>query len=335
MAVTARFRDGLAPSVSAPTPGSGVRNGTISCRPRERQRRPRPGRVPSGADAGRLGRQGAVRAQLRHERRPRDGAKSMPATAVDTAGNRRRRVQPRSRSTTRRPTSHVTSGPQRADVRARQHPELDVHRLGRDERVGRRSSAASSPPGSGELRRLQRRNGSTRCRTGPTAATPSRSVPATRRPGWETTARARSRSTRRRRRHGRERPGRRLVLDGHRRHVRLQRRPGRLDVRVPRLSGGANAAGVRHVLGGGLHTATGFSPGTYSFEVRATDPYGNTDASPAKRTFTVTAPARGPIPAPARTPAPVHGTRPARPRRRRPPPRRPRRRPCCRSRPAY
>ena len=41
------------------------------------------------------------------------------------------------------------------------------------------------------------------------------------------------------------------------------------------------------------HTATGFAPGTYSFEVRATDPYGNTDASPAKRTFTVTAPSGG------------------------------------------
>jgi hypothetical protein len=44
---------------------------------------------------------------------------------------------------------------------------------------------------------------------------------------------------------------------------------------------------------GAGHTATGFAPGTYSFEVRATDPYGNTDASPAKRTFTVTAPSGG------------------------------------------
>jgi hypothetical protein len=43
--------------------------------------------------------------------------------------------------------------------------------------------------------------------------------------------------------------------------------------------------------GTGTHTASGFAPGTYAFEVRAKDPYGNTDASPAKRTFTVTTPA--------------------------------------------
>ena len=38
----------------------------------------------------------------------------------------------------------------------------------------------------------------------------------------------------------------------------------------------------------GSHTASGFSPGTYAFEVRATDGFGNVDGSPAKRTFTVT-----------------------------------------------
>jgi hypothetical protein len=36
------------------------------------------------------------------------------------------------------------------------------------------------------------------------------------------------------------------------------------------------------------HSASGFTPGTYSFEVQATDPYGNVDPTPAKRTFTVT-----------------------------------------------
>lgn len=41
------------------------------------------------------------------------------------------------------------------------------------------------------------------------------------------------------------------------------------------------------------HTATGFAPGVYSFEVRARDPFGNLDASPAKRTFTVAAPGTG------------------------------------------
>ena len=41
--------------------------------------------------------------------------------------------------------------------------------------------------------------------------------------------------------------------------------------------------------GAGTHTASGFAPGTYAFEVIGTDPYGNTDASPAKRTFTVKA----------------------------------------------
>jgi hypothetical protein len=38
------------------------------------------------------------------------------------------------------------------------------------------------------------------------------------------------------------------------------------------------------------HTASGFAPGTYAFEVVATDPYGNADGTPAKRTFTVKAP---------------------------------------------
>jgi hypothetical protein len=42
--------------------------------------------------------------------------------------------------------------------------------------------------------------------------------------------------------------------------------------------------------GAASHAAAGFSPGTYAFEVVATDPYGNLDASPAKRTFTVKAP---------------------------------------------
>jgi hypothetical protein len=45
--------------------------------------------------------------------------------------------------------------------------------------------------------------------------------------------------------------------------------------------------------GSGTHTASGFAPGTYAFEVRATDPHGNVDASPAKRTFTVTASSTG------------------------------------------
>jgi Bacterial Ig-like domain/Bacterial Ig domain len=39
--------------------------------------------------------------------------------------------------------------------------------------------------------------------------------------------------------------------------------------------------------GGTSHTASGFSPGTYTFEVRATDAVGNVDGTPAKRTFTV------------------------------------------------
>jgi Bacterial Ig domain/Divergent InlB B-repeat domain len=41
--------------------------------------------------------------------------------------------------------------------------------------------------------------------------------------------------------------------------------------------------------GAAAHTASGFAPGTYAFEVVATDPYGNVDGTPAKRTFTVTA----------------------------------------------
>ncbi|WP_119065885.1 Ig-like domain-containing protein [Rubrobacter indicoceani] len=39
--------------------------------------------------------------------------------------------------------------------------------------------------------------------------------------------------------------------------------------------------------GSGTHTASGFSSGTYTFEVRATDTVGNTDITSAKRTITV------------------------------------------------
>jgi hypothetical protein len=45
--------------------------------------------------------------------------------------------------------------------------------------------------------------------------------------------------------------------------------------------------------GAGTHAASGFSPGTYTFEVVATDPYGNVDGTPAKRSFTVKAPPSG------------------------------------------
>lgn len=40
--------------------------------------------------------------------------------------------------------------------------------------------------------------------------------------------------------------------------------------------------------GAGTHTASGFSPGTYAFEVVAVDAYGNVDPTPASHTFTVT-----------------------------------------------
>ncbi|HEX6021766.1 MAG TPA: Ig-like domain-containing protein [Solirubrobacter sp.] len=39
---------------------------------------------------------------------------------------------------------------------------------------------------------------------------------------------------------------------------------------------------------GAAHTATGFAPGVYAFEVRATDAVGNVESTPVKRTFTVT-----------------------------------------------
>lgn len=45
--------------------------------------------------------------------------------------------------------------------------------------------------------------------------------------------------------------------------------------------------------GATTHTASGFSPGTYAFEVRATDAVGNVDTTAAKRTFTVTSPPPG------------------------------------------
>lgn len=45
--------------------------------------------------------------------------------------------------------------------------------------------------------------------------------------------------------------------------------------------------------GNGAHTASGLSPGTYTFQVRATDAVGNIDAGPASRTFTVLAASPG------------------------------------------
>ena len=61
--------------------------------------------------------------------------------------------------------------------------------------------------------------------------------------------------------------------------------------------------------GGGSHTASGFAPGTYTFEVVATDAFGNSDATPAKRTFTVTPPdATTPPPPPPPPPPPAADT---------------------------
>jgi hypothetical protein len=45
--------------------------------------------------------------------------------------------------------------------------------------------------------------------------------------------------------------------------------------------------------GAGTHTASGFAPGAYAFEVRAADRFGNVDAAPARRVFTVTPPGGG------------------------------------------
>lgn len=50
------------------------------------------------------------------------------------------------------------------------------------------------------------------------------------------------------------------------------------------------------------HTASGFAPGTYAFEVRATDAVGNVESAPVKRTFTVAA---TPPPPPVVVPDPV------------------------------
>jgi hypothetical protein len=59
--------------------------------------------------------------------------------------------------------------------------------------------------------------------------------------------------------------------------------------------------------GAASHTATGFAPGTYTFEARATDAAGNVEPTTVKRTFTVIdAPAPPPPGAPAAAgPAPV------------------------------
>lgn len=45
--------------------------------------------------------------------------------------------------------------------------------------------------------------------------------------------------------------------------------------------------------GEGTHTSSGLNPGTYTFQVRATDAVGNLDTSPAARTFTVLPPDSG------------------------------------------
>jgi FlaG/FlaF family flagellin (archaellin) len=48
--------------------------------------------------------------------------------------------------------------------------------------------------------------------------------------------------------------------------------------------------------GEGSHAATGLSPATYVFDVRAVDAVGNVDSTPASRSFTVAAPTGGPDP---------------------------------------
>jgi hypothetical protein len=65
--------------------------------------------------------------------------------------------------------------------------------------------------------------------------------------------------------------------------------------------------------GGTAHTASGFAPGTYTFETRATDAAGNVESTTVKRTFRVDTPPPPPPPPPAppADPAPVAPQAPA------------------------
>jgi hypothetical protein len=63
------------------------------------------------------------------------------------------------------------------------------------------------------------------------------------------------------------------------------------------------------------HAASGFAPGTYAFEVVATDAAGNVDPTPAKRTFTVAAASTVPSPASPPALAPAAAVRSAKTRR--------------------
>ena len=229
----------------------------------------RPGRLDVRVPRRRR-RLGLVHARRTRPRRsPTARTPSRCARRIRPATSMRHRPRAASRSTRRRRRRRSTAArPARPTMRRR--PSRS-----RPTRPARRSSAASTPaPGRPAARRR------TRPRRSPTARTPSRCArpirPAT---SMRLRRRAASRSTRPRRRRrstAARRPDQRRDAD-----LRVLGQPGRLDVRVPRRR---RRLGLLQLA---PHTTASLADGAHTFEVRATDPAGNVDATPASRSFTV------------------------------------------------
>ena len=331
--ITARFRDAQAPSVSAPTPSSGVRRGTLTLA------------TTAGDNAGvtkvefyngatKLGEDGSAPYELSwNTTTVADGAKSITAKAYDAAGNVTTSAASGLTVDNTAPALNITGGPSgqtfgpgttqtwtftATDATSTVTALCRVRSTSSTPAFSPCSGATAShaisnlPDGSYTFEAFARDGGrlepAVQSRTFAIDATPPETTvtsgPADGSSSTDTTGR-----------------------------VRILGRPGRstFQCRVYPAALTPPAFGSCSAAAG--HTATGFAPGTYSFEVRATDPYGNTDPSPAKRTFSVTAPGDGGTDTGTGTDTGGrstgtggHGHAARRPRRRRPPPR-PSRRP--------
>ncbi len=291
--ITARFRDGQAPTVSNPTPNSGVRKGTITLA------------TTAGDNAGvtkvefyngltKLGEDSAAPYELSwNTTTVSDGAKSITAKAYDAAGSVTTSGASGFIVDNTAPTLSVTGGPdgQTFGPSATQtwtfsaaDPTSGVNSVQCSVVAAGAAASFGACSGSGTHSVSNRPDGSyvftvratdngglattSAARTFAIDATPPETTvtsgPADGSSSTDTTAV--------------------FGFSANQAASTFQCRVYPAALTPPAFGGCSAGAG---------HTATGFAPGTYSFEVRATDPYGNTDASPAKRTFTVTAPSGG------------------------------------------
>ena len=200
-----------------------------------------------------------------------DGAHTFEVRATDPAGNTDPTPAPGPHGRHHRARDHITGGPAAATD---QRHRADIH-LHLDRGRPRRSSAASTPaPFAACTRPHHRHAGRRRAHL----RGPRHRLRRQRRP--DPGQRRRSRSTPPPPRHDRSPPARPSPTNDDDPDIRLHLDRGRLDFEC-RIDGAAFAACTSPF------TTAALADGPHTFEVRAIDPPGNIDPTPASRTFTV------------------------------------------------